>query len=131
MKIREKEYAQIIVQAALQEIDPKKLAPELWQSLYATKSLSKVARIFSLAEKIMAEKNNRLLVSVVSATELSDNDIENISLELKQRYNKEIEAEFIVDPALGSGLKITAGDRTLDYSSSNQINNLVNFLKKS
>lgn len=117
----EKDYAKIILRAAENNIDAKQLAPDLWQSLYQSKSLGKLNTIVALAEKMMREKNNQLLVKISSSIQLSDEQIKDIQIELKSRYHKEIITDCLIDPSLGTGLIVTIDDKIIDLSSQHQI----------
>jgi len=130
MKISEKDYAMIILRAAEKNVDAKQLAPDLWQSLYQSKSLGKLNSIISLAEKMLREKNNQLLVRISSATKLSDEQIQDIQIELKSRFHKEIITDCSLDPSLGSGLVVTIDDKIIDLSGQHQIDSLIKHINQ-
>ena len=124
MKLKEKDYARLVVAAAEKNIPAKKFAPEFWTSLYRDKSLAKLNRIFQLAEEIDAAKNASIVISVRSAIELKPKQREDLEQELATRFVKRVIASYEVDTSLGSGLKVIYGDKIVDLSSKNQIERL-------
>ena len=130
MKRSDKEYATIILHAAEKGISAADLAPELWESLYRDKSLNHLERIFDLSKKMLLEKNKQMLVRVESASQLGASELDDIKAELKSRFEKEILIEEVVDSKLGSGIKIIADDKILDFTSQSQIERLTQHIKQ-
>ena len=63
-------------------------------------------------------------VTIQSARELSQNQIESFSDALKRRYGKEISLEIHVNNDLIGGAVITAGDMVIDGSIRGKLNKL-------
>jgi F-type H+-transporting ATPase subunit delta len=60
-------------------------------------------------------------VSIISAAPLAPSQVDAICKKLKNRWNRGIFAETIIDPELIGGFQIKSGDKILDLSLKNQL----------
>ena len=85
--------------------------------LLASRSrLNQLRAICTVYEQYICIDQGILKVQITAAHELSDAQQEAIKQKLNAQYNKTIDAEVDVDPALIGGFKILVGDRIRDYS---------------
>ena len=73
--------------------------------------------------KIYYEKNNKILVNATFTKELSDNQREALMKKLEEKYKKKIVLNLSVDEELIGGGIIKIGNKVIDGSIKNQIEN--------
>ena len=73
---------------------------------------------------LQQEHNKEIDVEVVSATELSEEQVANISSKLEQRLERKVKLNCSVDETLLGGVVIRAGDLIIDNSARGQLNRL-------
>lgn len=78
--------------------------------------LSLLPEIASLFEGLRAEAEHVVRAKVTSAAALQHGDLETIRAALQRRFNRDIEIETAVDPALIGGAVIDTGDLVIDGS---------------
>jgi F-type H+-transporting ATPase subunit delta len=69
-------------------------------------------------------------VTIVSAMELTTQQLNNLKVTLKKRFNTSAEPDVKVDPNLIGGLKIIIGDRVYDQTVKGQLQRMEKFLDK-
>jgi F-type H+-transporting ATPase subunit delta len=106
MKLSNKDYAQIIVAAVNKNINVKELATSLLNDLIRNKKLKDLEEIIHLAKTLETSNNNVMIVNVISAQKTTEDDLEDISAHLKQKYKKEIQFEEKIDESIGAGVII-------------------------
>ena len=74
--------------------------------------------------KIYYEKNNKILVNATFTKELSDNQREALMKKLEEKYKKKIVLNLSVDEELIGGGIIKIGNKVIDGSIKNQIENM-------
>ena len=74
--------------------------------------------------KIYYEKNNKILVNATFTKELSDNQREALMKKLEEKYKKKIVLNLSVDEELIGGGIIKIGNKVIDGSIKNQIENI-------
>ena len=89
--------------------------------LVSKKRLDQLRPICEVYEQLICEELDIIKVEVTAAHELSIAQLETMKLKLEARYNKKIEAEVEVDPALIGGFKIKVGDHIRDFSIVSQL----------
>jgi len=66
---------------------------------------------------------------VISATELSDEQLVNISTKLEQRLERKVQLNCSIDETLLGGVIIRAGDLVIDNSARGRLNRLSDALQ--
>ena len=79
-------------------------------------------------ERLRADHEQRVDVTVVSAFELDDKQQQKLSGALKKRLNREISITTQVDPKLLGGVILRAGDTVIDGSVRGRLNRLAEAL---
>lgn len=88
---------------------------------------NRVADIEDIAadfERMADEAAGRVRATVTTAIELTPADRDRISRELSERLHKEVRVQVVVDPRIIGGLKLQYGDRVIDASVSNKLQQL-------
>jgi len=88
-------------------------------------TLPDIAEQFEVQRRAL---ESRVKVIVTTATDIAENQVERLSAALKNRYQKEIELELKIDPALVGGAIINAGDEVIDGSVNGRLQKLTNSL---
>ena len=84
--------------------------------LAAKRRLEQLPGVCAVYEERVCDELGILKVSVTAAHELSETQQVAMTEKLAARYNKKIDAEIKVDPALKGGFKIKVGDHIRDFS---------------
>ncbi len=85
-----------------------------------------------VSEQFMAlkkEHEKEIDVEVISASELSDEQLANISSKLEQRLERKVKLNCSIDEALLGGVIIRAGDLVIDNSARGRLNRLSDALQ--
>jgi F-type H+-transporting ATPase subunit delta len=90
------------------------------------KALPDVSEQFFIMKK---EHEKEIDVEVISATELSDEQLANIGGKLEQRLARKVKLNCSVDEALLGGVIIRAGDLVIDDSARGRLNRLSDALQ--
>ncbi|EGR2797743.1 F0F1 ATP synthase subunit delta [Vibrio navarrensis] len=90
------------------------------------KALPDVCKQFFVLKK---EHEKEIDVEVISATELSDEQVANISSKLEQRLERKVKLNCSIDEALLGGVIIRAGDLVIDNSARGRLNRLSDALQ--
>ncbi|MBE3653942.1 F0F1 ATP synthase subunit delta [Vibrio navarrensis] len=90
------------------------------------KALPDVCKQFFALKK---EHEKEIDVDVISATELSDEQIANISSKLELRLERKVKLNCSIDEALLGGVIIRAGDLVIDNSARGRLNRLSDALQ--
>ena len=77
-----------------------------------------------LFERYVAETNQRINATVTSAIQLNENNQCTITQALKQKFNRDVQCQFKIDPALIGGVMIHIGDKVIDGSLRGRLRNL-------
>ncbi|MBF4246884.1 F0F1 ATP synthase subunit delta [Vibrio anguillarum] len=75
------------------------------------------------------EHEKQMDVEVISATELSDEQLVNISTKLEQRLERKVQLNCSIDETLLGGVIIRAGDLVIDNSARGRLNRLSDALQ--
>jgi len=81
-------------------------------------------------EKIVNDKNELMNVQVFSCEKMTDEQMYQLSENLKKRHNKKINLENIVDQEIVGGLRIEYDGMVLDDTINNYLDDLIFKLKK-
>ena len=66
---------------------------------------------------LINEKNNMLVVDVISASKLDDNQIKNLEVKLSEYYGgRHISINPLIDEKLIGGIKVIANGKSIDLS---------------
>ena len=85
-------------------------------------------QVWELFREYRAEAENRLVVRVVSAIALDEDQAARMKDALGRRFESEIELENEVDPDVIGGAIVYAGDQVIDGSLRGRLNKLSNSL---
>ena len=96
--------------------------------LAANDRLSLLPAITTLYADLRAEAEQRLRVRVVSAIPLDDDQSARMREALARRFDREIELESEIDPAVIGGAVVYAGDQVIDGSLRGRLMKLSNSL---
>lgn len=96
----------------------------LIQLLAANKRLVLLPDIYAQYEALRSEQEKTLTVNVVSFTELSSDQEQQLTRSLSERLQRHVTLEIQVDPNLLGGAVIHAGDLVIDGSVRGQLNKL-------
>lgn len=86
--------------------------------------LSLLDTILYCYEDAMDEAKNILKVDVVSAVDVDSDQKEALRMKLQNKLQKEIKLHFEINPEIIAGLILKIGDKTIDGSMSNKLDNL-------
>jgi len=84
--------------------------------LAGNKRLSALSAISELYEKLKAEKEQSVDVKIISAFDVTSDQVTNLGNALKKRLDRQVNIESEVDRSLIGGLIIRAGDIVIDGS---------------
>ena len=88
------------------------------------KRLDLIQDICSTFNDLYFEKEGIVKATIVSAIELSNEQIASIKDQLNKKLNKKIETDNHTDPTLLGGFKVIVGDHVLDCSLATQLNRI-------
>lgn len=97
--------------------------------LAQNKRLKTLPHVYSLYEKLLAEKERKQDVEVTSAYELSGAEKDSLKKALAKKLGKEIELQSQVDKSLIGGVVIRAGDTVIDGSVRGKLQELSQALR--
>jgi F-type H+-transporting ATPase subunit delta len=89
--------------------------------LVSKKRLDQLPAVCEVYEQQTCEELGILKVKVTAAHELTDAQLVGMKQKLQDRYQKQIDADIQVDPALIGGFKIQVGDHIRDFSMSTKL----------
>jgi len=124
MKLSDKDYAKIIVQAMQEGRNPKQIAPILWYELSQKHKLKNLNQIIDLAHEIVAEKENRITAVLYSTDRLNEDQKNQILFFLKNKFKKQITIKEELDSTIGAGVAIIANGYIYNLSLKNKIQQL-------
>lgn len=75
-------------------------------------------------DEVRADLNHKLVGTIVSATPLNENEVNEITALFEKKLSKKINFELKTDVQLLGGLKVTVGGVTYDRSIQSQLNRL-------
>ncbi|MDF7798689.1 ATP synthase F1 subunit delta [Pontiellaceae bacterium B1224] len=84
--------------------------------LVSKRRLDQLSAVCEVYEQMICEELGILKVQVTAAHELTDTQLTAMKQKLHDRYQKDIDAEVTVEPALIGGFKIKVGDHIRDFS---------------
>ena len=88
------------------------------------KRISNLSSIILQFKKINSEKRGDIAADVTSANELSEDEKNNITNELKNTLGQKLSLNFNVDKDIIGGLIVKVGSKMIDTSIANKINKL-------
>lgn len=84
--------------------------------LVSKRRLDQLPAVCEVYEQQVCEELGILKVKITAAHEMTETQLENMKQKLHARYEKQIDADVQVDPALIGGFKIQVGDHIRDFS---------------
>lgn len=100
----------------------------LLRILAENRRLSILPSIAEAYQELRAEAEKVLHVKVTSAAPMSDAQKQAMSEKLKQRFSRDIKAEYAVDEELIGGAVVRAGDTVIDGSLRNKLARLADVI---
>ena len=88
------------------------------------KRISNLSSIILQFKKINSERRGDVAANVISATELSEDEKNNITNQLKHTLGEKLSLNFGVDQDIIGGLIVKVGSKMIDTSIANKINKL-------
>jgi F-type H+-transporting ATPase subunit delta len=70
---------------------------------------------------LAAQRRNRLIAHVTTATELSDDEQTDLAAALGRSFSEDVRLQVVVDPSLIGGLTVRIGDELIDASVARQL----------
>lgn len=80
--------------------------------------------IFDSFEELYNEYNNHMVVTAYTTTELTDNELEELSGKLEVKYKRKVQLDNIIDKNVIGGVKLQIGDEIFDNTVRQKIDNL-------
>lgn len=84
--------------------------------------------VFTLFDALKRESESILKVTVTSAMTLDTDQIDKLKASLKRRYQRDIDIDAKVDPALLAGVVIDTGDQVIDGSARGRLKRMASAL---
>jgi F-type H+-transporting ATPase subunit delta len=119
-----------VLQAVINKLNLSKIMQSFLLLLFEKGRIGFVTYINNFYQKFADELNGIVRASLVSATELSSETIENIRTSLSKKTGKEITLEIEQDASLIGGIVTKIGDIVLDGSIKTQLLNMRESLKR-
>ena len=116
-------HAQALIDLCGTELDSK--GQNFVLALAANKRLPLLAEISAIFEMLKAEHEKTVDVEVISAFTMDETAKTKLAAALKQRLNREVKLNTIVDKSLIGGLVLRAGDLVIDGSVRGKLNKLI------
>jgi F-type H+-transporting ATPase subunit delta len=98
--------------------------------LAENKRLALLPSIFIQFETLRAQEEKSLDVEVVSAFEMNDEELQNITNALRKRFDRDIRLESAVDASLLGGAIVRAGDTVIDGSVRGKMKKMTETLQR-
>ena len=86
--------------------------------------------IINSFENLIASLRGEKSAIITSATELSDAEVKDIKIKLKEKFDADFIIDLKIDPKLIGGLKIQVGSQMIDSSIKNQLQLLKEKMKE-
>jgi F-type H+-transporting ATPase subunit delta len=90
--------------------------------------LNALAEISAQFDQLKADRENRVTVTVVTATEVGPEQVANMTAALKRKLGRDVELELAVDSTLIGGGVIRAKDMVIDGSLQSRLKRLASTL---
>ncbi|WP_416138624.1 F0F1 ATP synthase subunit delta [Halomonas sp. HK25] len=121
-KLNDERKVALVLEVADASVDDA--ARRFLDTLSDKRRLAALPAIAGQFERLRAEHDKRVDVTVVSAFELDDKQQQKLAGALKKRLNREISITTQVDPTLLGGVILRAGDTVIDGSVRGRLNRL-------
>ncbi|RKS85815.1 ATP synthase F1 subcomplex delta subunit [Orbus hercynius] len=93
------------------------------------KRLALLPEVFTLFQQLCLEKASAADVEVISATELTADQLNKISIAVEQRLSRKVNLKCHIDKSIISGFIIRTGDMVIDSSIRGRLNRLSDALQ--
>lgn len=130
MKISPRQYALSLYELTVDN-NKENILKDFVGFLIKNNDYGKIDEIISEFSKIWDEKNGKLSVNLISAHKLENNAKKNIVDYLKNKTGfHDIEFNESIDSSIIGGVVLRYGDKIIDGSIKNNLNNLKNKINK-
>ena len=128
--IKDPTLSQNILKNVINEISKSFNFEELFKNflnfLILKRRLFYVDKILKSFNEICSERRGELRTKIISAKELSQNEIDKISEELSNNFKSKIKLDYIHDKSLIGGLVVHVGSTMIDTSIKNKLQQIEN-----
>ena len=100
------------------------LTTTFFKVLGKNKRISNISSIIVQFKKINSKKRGDITANITSANELSEDEIDSITNQLKKSLGEKLSLNFYIDENIIGGLVVKVGSKMIDTSISNKINKL-------
>jgi len=94
------------------------------QVLVQNRRLGLIVQIREMYEALRRDHEGAMEATVVSALPLADGQLQSLVATLEKKYSRKITSKVELDPKLIGGLKIVVGDKVIDGSIRNSLDQL-------
>ena len=105
------------------------LVKNLINVLIKNRRISLLVSIINAYDLIMKSNSGEIIAEVITATDLKDNQKQQIINNLKKMTGKEIQIQSKIEPGIIAGIKVKIGSQMIDASVSTKLNNLKILMK--
>tara|TARA_Y100000591_G_scaffold333128_2_gene373959 strand:- start:95 stop:652 length:558 start_codon:yes stop_codon:yes gene_type:complete len=105
------------------------LVKNLINVLIKNRRISLLVSIINAYDLIMKSNSGEIIAEVITATDLKDNQKQQIIDNLKKLTGKEIQIQSKIEPGIIAGIKVKIGSQMIDASVSTKLNNLKILMK--
>jgi F-type H+-transporting ATPase subunit delta len=116
------EHRETLVASAPNVLDEK--ATNLARLLIESGRVGEAAGVKNEYQRLADQAAGRVRATVTTAIELGAADRERLARDLSHRLDKDVRVRAVVDPAILGGLKLQYGDRIVDASVANRLQQL-------
>ncbi|BDV30159.1 F0F1 ATP synthase subunit delta [Microbacterium terricola] len=81
-------------------------------------------RLLTWATGLVADQRGRMVATVITATALSDAQLERLGAALSKRYDSPVAVNPVIDPSVVGGLRVQIADDVIDASVSSRLADL-------
>ena len=119
-----------VFNAIAKKIELSKLTSNFIGVIIRKNRVNYLLDIINSFENLIASLRGEKSAVITSATELSDAEVKDIKIKLKEKFDSDFIIDVKIDPRLIGGLKIQVGSQMIDSSIKNQLQLLKEKMKE-